>query len=228
MTALAPVRSTPRVPAAVAGRVLRLVLAVLLVGIGVSSYVSTPVQRPLTDLLGGLEAGRVHSMRVEVPPVGTTGSGFDVRWSTGSPRHYDSQYELTDGTAAPPNVVLAAVARSPRHVDVTTAASPPTPPSGLRPDGVVGLLVVLALFGLLVWGRDPRLVTRWGWFWLACSLPVSAVAFVLSEPSPLWRADARRGRRRLTGGWAFLLGAAGAAVGARVFPSLSGLLWRST
>ncbi|MBW0253978.1 hypothetical protein [Cellulomonas sp. PS-H5] len=69
----------------------------------------------------------------------------------------------------------------------------------------LGALVALPL--TLVAGPEPRLATRWAWFWLAVHAWPVAIAYLALEPTPVWD---RRGRtapeRRLTGGWAFLLG----------------------
>lgn len=67
-------------------------------------------------------------------------------------------------------------------------------------------MAVLTLAGLvvLVRGPQPRLATRWAWFWFFGSPIGSALFAFLSGPIP-----GIRGRReppwRLTGGWAFLI-----------------------
>lgn len=59
--------------------------------------------------------------------------------------------------------------------------------------------------GLVVAGRKPWRATRWAWFWLLWGLPfVGLLAFLLlGGPTGLLRPA--HGRKRLTGGWAFLL-----------------------
>lgn len=63
----------------------------------------------------------------------------------------------------------------------------------------------LATFCLLIGGPEPWRATRWAWFWLLGSVfPLGMIAFLLlSGPTPL--PPPRNPRRRLTGGWAFLL-----------------------
>ncbi|TDE92650.1 hypothetical protein EXU48_14025 [Occultella glacieicola] len=68
----------------------------------------------------------------------------------------------------------------------------------------VGALGVLVALILLVAGPQPRLATKWAWFWLGCAGPLWLVFLVL-EPVPWWRRESAMQRdRRLTGGWAFL------------------------
>ncbi|OLT23438.1 hypothetical protein BJF81_11055 [Ornithinimicrobium sp. CNJ-824] len=63
---------------------------------------------------------------------------------------------------------------------------------------VVGVLWLLVLAA----GPEPRHATRFAWFWLALSpLVLLAVPAYLV----LGARGAQEGRRRLTGGWAFLL-----------------------
>jgi len=57
----------------------------------------------------------------------------------------------------------------------------------------------------LILGPQPRLATKWAWFWLAGGVPLLWFAFVVLEPVPLWRRTPAAARGRLTGGWAFLL-----------------------
>jgi hypothetical protein len=70
---------------------------------------------------------------------------------------------------------------------------------------VIGL--ALATLALLVNGPQPWRGTRWAWFWLmALASPLGVAAFLLlAAPTPLLGAP-RADARRLTGGWAFLLG----------------------
>ncbi|MFC7494663.1 MULTISPECIES: hypothetical protein [unclassified Nocardioides] len=68
------------------------------------------------------------------------------------------------------------------------------------------LLIVVQLGAMWVvkFGAEPRLATRWAWFWLVWMLPpVGALAFlVLGGSTVRWLP---RSAYRLTGGWAFLL-----------------------
>ena len=72
-----------------------------------------------------------------------------------------------------------------------------------RPHARVVLVVVGVLWLLvLAAGPEPRHATRFAWFWLAFSpLVLLAVPAYLV----LGARGAQEGRRRLTGGWAFLL-----------------------
>lgn len=72
--------------------------------------------------------------------------------------------------------------------------------------GLAALLLWLAVLFLLGNGPQPWRATRWAWFWLvAAAAPVGVPAFlILSGPAPPLPAP-RKGARRLTGGWAFLL-----------------------
>lgn len=72
---------------------------------------------------------------------------------------------------------------------------------------------------LLVAGPQPRLATKWAWFWLTLAVPPAWLAFVVLEPTR-WgrRAPQRQAARRLTAGWALLLGIVLAAV-------LAGIPW---
>ncbi|MFH5821368.1 hypothetical protein [Georgenia sp. AZ-5] len=66
-------------------------------------------------------------------------------------------------------------------------------------------MAALLSLGLLIGGPQPRLATKWAWFWLAVSTPLWTV-FLLLEPVPVWsRSPAPVRERRLTGGWAFVL-----------------------
>lgn len=85
----------------------------------------------------------------------------------------------------------------------------------------IGMLVLLTL----VAGPEPRLATRWAWFWIMSGVPVvGGVAFTLLGAP--WRASAylppgvRPTGGRLTGGWAFLL----CSIPAAVVGSLNGWL----
>ncbi len=72
---------------------------------------------------------------------------------------------------------------------------------GALPWAVFGL--VLVAFAVLALGPVPWRATRWAWFWLMWT-PIASVGFLLlGGPTPGIPASA--GRRRLTGGWAFLL-----------------------
>ncbi|GAA3813862.1 hypothetical protein [Cellulomonas soli] len=194
-------------PSGLPGLLVRGVVALALL-IGWVQVYASPVERDLSDLYGALEAGQVTSVTIERPrEVWSDGQGtFAVRWSgAGRPGSSTYRYEVSSDPAVTAvdqgEVIASLAAQSPQQVDVTWHAGPL--PTGhvplLGPLGVLGGLLVLVL------GPQPRLATRWAWFWLATITPVW-LAFVVLEPVPLWRrvpAPSRPGR--LTGGWAFVL-----------------------
>jgi hypothetical protein len=70
--------------------------------------------------------------------------------------------------------------------------------------GYVAIALGVAAFLLLVEGPQPWRATHWAWLWLF-SNPIGMACFLLlSGPVPGLRAP-RNVKRRLTGGWAFLL-----------------------
>lgn len=193
---------------------LRLLLLVVL-GAGLLGSTLQPVPRSVDQLVAALEAGEVATLTLERLPAGATSA--PLRW-TGSGRPGTAVYTVApDGAAgddeeatAPDDRrrVLDAAARSPRPVDVRTVdLLPPTGTWGLSLTGYVALFLGMT-FGalvLLVTGPDPRLATRWAWFWLTSGAWPVWLAYLLLEPTPLWSRRPLLGpARRLTGGWAFL------------------------
>ena len=74
-------------------------------------------------------------------------------------------------------------------------------------DAAVALAVLVVMLAMIVGGPDPRLATRWAWFWLVAYAWPAALTYLLLEPTAAWRRDpVAAPRRRLTGGWGFLLG----------------------
>ena len=77
---------------------------------------------------------------------------------------------------------------------------------------------------LLIFGPQPRLATKWAWFWLSIAVPPLWLAFVLFEPVPLWiKHPLPPAPSRLTGGWAFLLSLVGGALVAWLLPGYANL-----
>lgn len=75
------------------------------------------------------------------------------------------------------------------------------------PDALIALAVLVALTATIIASPEPRLATRWAWFWLVAYVWPAAVVYLLLEPTAAWRrASARAPGRRLTGGWGFLIG----------------------
>lgn len=185
--------------------VLRVILAVGLV-LGLAQMLTEPVERPLQDLLDGLRSGDVETVTIARPEPGVEAFGtWEVRW-TGDGLPGRASYEISDdGGSAPVDegrLILDAAERSPAPVDVTVRLH-------FIESGTTWNVASLFSFGaflLLIAGPQPRLATKWAWFWLAGGAPLLWLAFVVLEPVPLWRrAPAAARPRRLTGGWAFLL-----------------------
>lgn len=185
---------------------LRLAIAVGVLA-GIVQLVHTPAERPVEDLFNALARGDVTSLTVERPGAGTVTGQLLVHWDGGlRPAYSHYAYSTTTDLGGPVDGVeqiLEAVEHSPADVAVVMETASLLP-SGLQLH--VGGLGWLAALLLLIGGRQPRLATKWAWFWFFVHLPVAPLAFVLLEPTPMWRTDVQPARpRRLTGGWAFLL-----------------------
>ncbi|KAE8764479.1 hypothetical protein [Georgenia thermotolerans] len=198
--ALAPPR--PSSPALLA---LRCVLAVLL-ALSWANTLRQPVERPLEHLLADLEAGSVASVTLQRPAGPDASGGFVVAWTTTGGHRAYATYVVPDASVESgptgDEQVLAAVDRSPRPVALTVQDMPILPDSG--PLGWLAGLACFAALCLLIAGPQPHLATKWAWFWLAGATPLW-IAFLLLEPVPAWSRAAPAPRRRLTGGWAFVL-----------------------
>ena len=73
------------------------------------------------------------------------------------------------------------------------------------PGALIGLTFLATLF-LLLGGPQPWRATRWAWFWFVLAIPLfGALAYALLG-GPLAALPPRDRERRLTGGWAFLIG----------------------
>ena len=82
--------------------------------------------------------------------------------------------------------------------------------------GFLGLLLFCAGLVLLAVGPEPWRATRWGWFWLQVT-PVGSIVFLVLSGPTAGLPGPRDTRRRLTGGWAFLLSV---LLGSALAPSL--------
>lgn len=197
---------------------LRLLIALGLV-VGTVQLLSTPLHRPLDDLLRALSAGEVTTVTIEPAPALEQYSGYlTVHWDGGlRPAYSTYEYVSPDSAAfddadvAPEDdvidereAILLAVADSP--VEVTVVERPDDPPAtGIhwQPGGTAAIAALLLLIG----GPQPRIATKWAWFWLFVHVPPTVLVFALLEPTPLWRRGTVAGHpTRLTGGWGFLLG----------------------
>lgn len=191
----------------------------------------------LDDLRTAVAEGRVAAVEVRGGlPADAVGSALqEVRWREGWQRHHtevrlvagpeDGSSSGSSGGDPPPPVVRRDVGSLVRSWDPLVRVDRTGRGSGSHVSGTVlgvdvpgwvGVLVLVqGLGGLLVvaGGPDPARATRWAWFWLS-ALPLGMTAFLLlSGPLP-GRPPVAPGRRRLRGGWAFVLVAlAGGAVG---------------
>jgi len=224
--------ATVRSPGDLANIAFRLVLVGGLV-LGGAHLLAKPQGTTVGQLLADVRVGRTASVTVERPLEGAIASGLDVHWSTGFLRSWVTSYAVRPGNgdfAVPGNDLLdelrRAAASAPRPVEVRTV---PQSFSHSYTDwsGLFLLLALLLTLLLLVAGPDPAIATRWGWFWLGTAVPLAWAVFLLAEP---WfsrhRAD-RSGARRLTGGWAFLLGLVIAGIASALLPRFRGIVFTS-
>jgi len=192
-----------------------LVVAWLLVAAGALAFGEQASSRGTLD--EGLRSGRVEEVRV---------TGHEVHWRDGMVRRWYEVRQVRDGASLPGgdlrtgNGKLAAeLAQAYPDVRVVRVerASSRTWLGDWRVPGWVAPLVLVATvpaFFLLVKGPQPWRATRWAWFWLL-STPVGMVAFLLLSGPTAPLPAPHDPRRRLTGGWAFLLaGLLGAGLGA--------------
>jgi len=168
-------------------------------------------------------SGKVDAVRlVGVAPPGHTLQGVvRVRWRAGLvPREaevFSARSRVAARSAAQQSgdVVTGDVGAhlSRLHPGLTVTRAP-WPSSnftlwGWRLPGWMGLATLvlgLAPLGLVGNGPEPWRATRWAWFWLLAS-PFGLLGFLLlSGPTPGLPAP-RANRRRLHGGWAFLVSA---------------------
>lgn len=183
---------------------LRMVLVVL-IALGLANALRAPAERPVDDLFVALGAGQVTSLTIERPASEVEGR-LRVQW-TGDGRPGVAWYQagaadvLDDGDR-----VLRAAAASPRDVSVARVTELP---SSSTPTWLVGLSsgTLLAALALLVAGPEPRVATRWAWFWLGVHAWPLALVYLVVEPTPLGSRRVLVAQRRLTGGWSFLLSA---------------------
>lgn len=185
----------------------RLLLLVLLIA-GVVDAALQPADRTPDELVAALDAGEVATLTVERPTVPTVGE-VGAEW-TGAGRDGRTTYRfdsVSDTREDDGLRLLAAAAASPRHVEVREVDSLP-PRSSPTWQLVLALGTLVGVVALVLGGPEPRFATRWAWFWLCLHAWPVALAHLLLEPTPAWdRRPVVGPPRRLTGGWAFLLGA---------------------
>lgn len=204
--AVGPVRwTTPSLPIVV---VLRVLVAVGLV-LGMTTLASRTTERTTADLFAGLASGHVTSVTIERWDPSISGEGsLRVDWTQDGRRatatYAYSTLSASDHTDEGARIIAAATKA---NVPVTAVSGFSYPDGVVIPMGAWGLAATVAGLMLLVAGDQPRLATKWAWFWLISTIPALWIVFLVVEPLPLW---ARRpmpvtAHRRLTGGWAFLL-----------------------
>ena len=208
---------------------LRVLLATVWLGLHATAYVLHGSPSDLATLYADVAAGRVERVELvgglsasqTVPPGLRDGSAFlDVRWSAGGERRHAAVVEVagsgraasTSGREVTSDDVAARVRASGALVTVDQHPSRSGPTARLlgvelpAPASMVLLVAGLLTFALLVGGPEPWRATRWAWFWLL-PVPFAVLALcLLSGPTP-GLPEPREGRR-LSGGWAFLIGSA--------------------
>ncbi|NHC12279.1 hypothetical protein [Motilibacter deserti] len=177
----------------------------------------------LSRLRAQVLSGAVDEVEVVGGPGTRSGWGSqEVRWRDGLLQRVTTvELRPSDVSAEPRDgVVHEDVAALLRHDNPSVVVSRSNDPGWepevfgqAAPGWVAALLFIVAIasLGLLILGPPPWRGTRWAWFWLGVWIPpVGTLAFLLlSGPAPL--VSRRPTRRRLTGLWGFLLGAALAA-----------------
>jgi hypothetical protein len=160
---------------------------------------SGPVERGVGDLFMELSDGAVETLTISRPAPGTEDAAtLPVRWTGASGSSY-AFYEHTGGPAGTDEGVeiLAVAASSP--VPVAVAVRDDVDIAG--PRVLVGGIAAFAAFVLLVAGPQPRLGTKWAWFWLGAAVAGGWLAFVVLEPVPFSvRQPLEPARTRVTGG----------------------------
>ncbi len=196
---------------------LRWALLVLWIAAVVGASSTYARQASIEDLYAAVSAGQVDSVTVTGGlPEGATGYAVqEVRWRDGWTPRMTRLFVVSPGEGSSDgdaerttDDVAAELARRDGDLRITRASGP----EGLHLDWPVpGWLSVLAFvlwamsLGLLINGPQPWRATRWAWFWLLTP-PLGPVLFLaLSGPTPGLPAP-KRVTRRLTGGWAFLIG----------------------
>jgi hypothetical protein len=192
---------------------------------------------PYSDLRAAVADGRVDEIRVAGGLDREYGyRGFalaEVHWREGLVPRVSTVYEVSAGERV--DGAGSDVTRVRGRVDERLSALDPdlktSRSGGLAPAVTqgwylpgwttpVGVALLLGTLALIIAGPQPRRATRWAWFWLLwLAPPLGALVFLLLGGST-GSLSPKKGEKRLTGGWAFLLsivvGAALSAAGAAV------------
>lgn len=214
------------------GQLGQIALRVVLAGgllVSWAILLGKPHDTTIEQLLQDVRDGRTAVVTVDRPPEGAIASGLSIHWSTGFLRSWVTSYAVRPGRgnfAVAGNDVLDdlrhAAASAPRPVEIRTV--PQTFPRSSTNWAAVFALLTLVF---LVAGPDPVIATRWARFWLASMVPVSWAVFLLAEPWFSRRRVSRAESRRLTGGWAFLLGLVVAGLASALLPEFRDVLFSS-
>lgn len=185
-------------------RALRAALA-LVVLVGCFAWAQRPLERDLFALLQALNEGQVTSLVVgTVEPFESGEVTGHVEWEDGHGAWFTTYRISTDLGDEVDELAEIRVwaATAPEPVPIETRPNWFGPTSEWNVGAIAGLIALI----VLVAGREPRLATRWAWWWLAFAQPLAWAAYLLLEPTPAWSAAPRRTRsRRLTGGWVFVI-----------------------
>jgi hypothetical protein len=217
--------------------VVRVVCWVLLVGSALVALWGTPRMASQDEMAKAVKAGDVrmvetdpgrYSLEIDLPNLNTTAAdALVVVWQDGSGRlHRTDLSQLATGVPSTDGGATDVAAT----INATADAAGVAPPTyvGIGPVRFAAVplaLVVFAGFLLLVFGRQPRRVTKWGMFWLLTiplgvgagwwlwrDAPFNAEMAAAREPAPRQRGMTPVGVPRAGGGKTFFLAWA-AAIG---------------
>ncbi|SEC21286.1 hypothetical protein SAMN04489844_1885 [Nocardioides exalbidus] len=204
-------------------RIASLALVLLLVAIGGTAFVAGEKQSTYGDLVGAVVDGDAQQVEIHGPRDGGPGT-YVVRWRE-TINHYaevrvvrgkDSQLAVDSPGIGGREYVDEAPADFLRGLAPWLSVDTTGNGDYVRwtlmgwsgPAALSWMLLAagLAVFVLIVSGPPPWRSTRWAWFWMfALASPIGLVAYVVLAGPLAHLRPADPSRRRLTGGWAFLL-----------------------
>lgn len=197
---------------------LRWALLVLWIAALVGASSTFARQASIEELYAAVSAGDVDSVTIiERRLDGTTGPGVEeVRWREGWVPRVATVFTLRterepagSGFQVTSQDVATVLARRGSAVDITKVDrtegwSAAWPISRWLP--VLAVVLWAMSWGLLITGPEPWRATRWAWFWLLTP-PLGPLLFLALSGLTPGLPTPKRVSRRLTGGWAFLIGA---------------------